>query len=184
MSNGYTKQEFLDFMDYLGDKGLVNKNTVSARKAAVNAFMGILGDDELEDVRKVDIDSLATRFANLQGSNFTPSSLQTYKSRYKSAFDDFIQYRENPLGFRPSISTRKRPSESKSINAKPADKRTKSSGSPSVGRTSYAPSSTEPFILQIPIRNGLVRIAGLPEDLSKQEAQKIANVVLALATDD
>ena len=46
MSQDFSKQSFLDFLDYLANKGLVNKSTVSSRKAAANALLDILDDGE------------------------------------------------------------------------------------------------------------------------------------------
>ncbi len=177
MSNGYTAQEFIDFIDYLANKGLLKKATASARKAAAQAFLDILDEDEKIDIRSIDLDELATRFANIQGEKFTPQSLTTYKSRYKSAFKDFLSYRENPLGFKPQITQRKKRDKSKSSsnteNIKPTKIPTRSDN------------TNSPFnnhIFPIPIRaDKVVQIAGLPHDLTESEANKIANVIKALA---
>jgi len=189
MSNGYSASEFIEFIDYLADKGLLKKATASARKAAASAFLDILDDDEKVDIRAIDLDSLAMRFANIQGSKFTPQSLTTYKSRYNSAYKDFISYRENPLGFTPNISQRKKRGKSSStstsssnpietVSKKPAKMMPGFSAPPTV----TPDLSGETIIFPIPIRKGvIVKVAGVPVDLTEAEAGKIADVIKALA---
>ena len=94
-----SRTALLEFIDYLANKGLMNKTTASARKAAANRVLGILDDAEANDVSKIDLDEVMTRFHNLEGAKFTPDSLNTYKSRLKSAIEDFVRYQRDPLEF-------------------------------------------------------------------------------------
>lgn len=187
MSNGYTASEFIEFIDYLADKGLLKKATASARKAAASAFLDILDDDEKVDIRAIDLDSLAMRFANIQGSKFTPQSLTTYKSRYNSAYKDFISYRENPLGFTPNISQRKKRGKTSSTTTSVpietvSKKPTKMMPGLTAPPTVTPDLSGETIIFPIPIRKGvIVKVAGVPVDLTEAEAGKIADVIKALA---
>jgi len=185
MTNGYSAKEFINFIDYLADKGLLKKATASARKAAAVAFLDILDEDEKLDIRAIDLDNLAMRFANIQGAKFTPQSLTTYKSRYNSALKDFLSYRENPLGFVPNISQR-----SKRGKAKPEKYPVKSATSATTedkpaAQPSVTPDLTgETIIFPIPLRKGvIVKVAGVPVDLTSTEAEKISDVIKALATE-
>ncbi|MHA1547209.1 MAG: hypothetical protein ACTSUY_12420, partial [Alphaproteobacteria bacterium] len=103
------------------------------------------------------------------------------KSRIKSALDDFESYLDNPLGFRPSTQTRERKTKAAEIIS--INLNSGATGSPSAGSgrsTTTPPASSD--IFPIPIRSDLiVRIQGLPFDLTKLEAQKISNVILAMA---
>ena len=96
----------LKFMDYLSHKGLMAPATARARKAALGKVLSVLDEGEANDVTQIDLDDTMTRFTNLHGQNYTPQSLQVYKSRAKSALEDFEDYLENPLGFRPSLNKR------------------------------------------------------------------------------
>src|SRR5690606_25987085 len=78
------------------------------RKAAANQILEILTDDEAKDVTALDFDVLMKRFSNLEGQNYTPGSLGTYRSRLKSSLDDFASYLENPLAFRSGTQSRER----------------------------------------------------------------------------
>jgi hypothetical protein len=162
-------------------------NTAQARKAAVSKVLGILSEDEAQDVTRLEIDDVMTRFTNLQGKSYTPDSLVTYKSRLKSALEDFSSYINNPLGFRSVVQARERKS-SAGVNT-PAPKAAKdrhqdqavksASASPAAMSTGPIASS----ILPIPIRADLtVMIQGLPFDLTAAEAKKIAGVIQAMAS--
>ena len=179
-------EAILEFQDYQSEKGLLAKGTASSRKAALGKVLGILDEEEATDVTAIDLDDLMMRFSNLEGRSYTPGSLKTYKSRVASALEDFSRYLENPLGFRPSVNKR----------ATKTSKATTAPTAPEVEKqnvTHVSPAQTKPSaphfenstILPIPLRQNLVvRIQGLPFDMSMAEAKKIANVVLAMATQE
>lgn len=177
----------LEFQDYQSEKGLLAKGTASARKAALGKVLGILDGEEARDVTVIDLDDVMLRFSNLEGRSYTPGSLTTYKSRVASALEDFSRYLENPLGFRPAINKRA------SKTNKPAEKKP---AAPNIEKNHELPATTtqpkssgshfeSATILPIPLRQNLVvRIQGLPFDMTSAEAKKIANVVLAMATQE
>ena len=106
MTENRTRQDFLAFLDWMSEKGLMAKNTVAARKAAASKVLGILSDDEAQDVTVLDLDTVMRRFTNLEGRGYTPGSLTTYFSRLRSALDDFKVYLDKPLNFRPGVQSR------------------------------------------------------------------------------
>lgn len=176
MANEKSREKLMEFLDYLADKGLMAKATISARKAAAGKVLGILEAEEAADVTALNLDDVIMRFQNLEGKKYTPGSLTTYLSRTKSAIDDFKAYIENPLAFRPNIQSRTaRKSE---IKREPT---TNVDGSAGPARQPVR----QPFsdsILPIQIRAGTtVFIQGLPYDMTEAEATKIANVIKAYA---
>ena len=179
MANERSRQKLLEFLDYLGDKGLMARATIANRKAAAGKVLGILSDEEADDVTKLDLEDVIARFHNLEGKSYTPTSLTAYLSRVRSSIGDFESYLENPLGFRPSVQTRdKRKPESKKEGAmsSPSDQSSKTDRQPI-----KAPLSST--ILPIPIRSDItVFVQGIPYDLTEAEATKIANVIRAMAT--
>ncbi len=180
MADGYTPAELQAFLDYLGDKGLANKNTVASRKASVSKVLGILGPDEASDLRGLDLDALMGRFANLQGKNYSPDSLRVYKSRLSRSLEDFLRYKENPANFKPTGSQQTKPSRPvMSKQSKPETYQSEtSSESPSVlikrANTIDIPVALRP--------DCVIQINGVPIDLKQSEAKKIANVIMAMAT--
>lgn len=178
MNGKRSREAVLEFQDYQASKGLLARGTAMARKAALGKVLGVLPPEEAEDVTGLDLDDVMIRFSNLQGKDYTPGSMNTYKSRVKAALEDFESYLSNPLGFKPSVNRRDRAS-----RPEKAPKRNEASPTPEPQPIKPAPPTFDTSsILPIPLRPDLtVRIQGLPFDMTEQEARKIANVVLALA---
>ena len=180
MAHDRSRDKLLDFLDYLSEKGLVAKSTIAGRKAAVGKVLGILSPEEADDVTKLDLGQVMTRFQNLEGRNYTPGSLNTYLSRLNSAVADFDTYLKNPLGFRPTVQSREK-------RTKPESKRENASSpstspAPSQDRVAQkSPLMPSSSILPIPIRQDVtVYVQGIPYDLTAAEATKIANVIRAM----
>ncbi|HEX3536259.1 MAG TPA: hypothetical protein VHU15_05795 [Stellaceae bacterium] len=178
MDEKQSREALVEFLDYLADKGLMAKNTAHGRKAAVTKVLSVLEPSEANNVTTVDIDDVVRRFGNLHGKKYTPGSLGTYKSRLRSALDDFQSYLNNPLAFRPTVQARER--------SRPKTDKSVSEALQQKSRPEFTRSSPMPMaagsIVPIPIRPDLtVYIQGLPYDLSETEARKIAAVVTAMA---
>ncbi|MEE9434519.1 MAG: hypothetical protein V3V15_09815 [Sphingorhabdus sp.] len=183
MPQNRSRSDLLKFLDWMSEKGLIPRNTASARKAAANKVLAILSDDEASDVTGLEIDELMLRFSNLKGQNYNPVTVRTYQSRLKSSLDDFRSYCENPVGFRPQGRVQQR---TKNQTEKPA--RSKAVRSPSAASPASAPVPTAGqamAVLPIRLRENLtVQIGNLPHDLSTAEATRVANVILAYAVPD
>ena len=151
-----SRTALLEFLDYLANKGLMNRTTAAARKASANKVLGILDESEAADVSKLDIDAVMTRFHHLHGANYTPDTLSVYKSRTKSAIDDFLRYQRDPLNFKPGIQ----PSQRKSDRAKVSGTNDSSPHGESQKSAAEAPPA-EVNIIPIPIRTDLtIKIKG------------------------
>jgi hypothetical protein len=175
-----SREALVDFHDYMADKGLMEKNTAQSRKAAVSKLLGILDEVEARDVTALDIEDVISRFQRLHGRDYTPASLTSYKSRLRSALDDFLSYLSNPLAFRPSVQIRARArvriskEEQGDSSGARADRRAEPA------RVVPLPAAAG-LIVPIPIRPDLtVHVQGIPFDLTEAEARKIAAVVTAM----
>ena len=175
-----------EFLDYLADKGLMNSATAKARKNASMRVLSILEPNEKNDVTEIDVQDVMARFATLEGQKFTPSSLQVYKSRFKAAVKDFKAYINDPVNFRPALSSRN--STSKPQIKKPKKKLQRLDiHKKDEQETNYNKTTTEDTIpltnvIPIPIRADLiVKVYNIPFDLKSAEARKIAAVINALA---
>jgi hypothetical protein len=182
MSQNTSRDELLQFLEYLGAKGLVAPPTATARRIAASRVLSVLSDEEAENVFAVDLDHLMSRFENLNRGKFTPDSLRTYRSRLKTALDDFRGYNSDPVSFRPSGRTS---GKNKQIEtSKPRRKDSYVEIATPSASSSSTPAINMPNTNQLPIalrQDVVVRVFGLPFDLSKAEAQKIANIILAHA---
>ena len=180
MAANRSKEDFFKFMDWLNDKGLIAPGTAASRRASANQILAILDEAEAADVTALDLDQLMLRFHNLNREKYTTESLQTYRSRLKSALDDFRSYVDNPLGFKPNVQQRSR--SKRMVEPPPATSTSKAElGLPPA--PTHAPTPPPGIsVLPIALRENLtIQIAGLPFDLSRAEAQKISNIVLAHA---
>ena len=141
----------------------------------MNTILDILSEDEASDLRDLDLDEVLRRFGNLKGTEFKPASLRMYRVRIANSLKDLKKYREDPIRFKPNITLRTlRKKRSASIRETSQDRLY-------FTETPIPDRETE-IAFPVPIRPGrVVRIVGVPSDLSKSEARKIANVVLALA---
>jgi hypothetical protein len=178
-----SRDELFRFLDYVRAKGLMSPNTVESRKASANKVLGILDLDEAEDVTKLDLDEVVHRFNNLHGQKYTPDSLRSYKSRTKSAIEDFSRYLENPMAFKPGVQRREKKAVNGSLQKKVhhLEAPDMSTASPVLGRPTLIPAASS-NILPIPLRAELtVHVQGLPFDLTPAEAKKIAAVIQAMA---
>lgn len=179
MSAEYSTAELLKFLDYLSQKGLMNKGTVVARKAASNNMLSILDQSESSDLRKIDINDLATRFGHLKGSKYTPKSLQVYKSRLGKALDDFFRYKENPANFTVGTKPNQR---SNSGNAKAETPKRSDIQNIAPEQRRMEPIQSDNLNIPIAIRvDCVIQLNGIPRDLTAKEAQKVANVITAMA---
>ena len=177
--DGFSRADLLKFLDFLQDKGLMNADTVGSRRVAVTAVLGILDEDEASDVRTVDMDSLMTRFVNKKGNGFKPESLKLYKARASKALEDFVFYKKDPLSFKPGLTTRG--TKSAAENTREAKDSQDVTRPQKTAQTQGL--GTETLVFPIPIRPGVViKIAGIPSDLTTSEAKRVSSVIMALAT--
>ena len=102
MVKDYSLDALNRFLDYALEKGLLKSETAKSRKTAVNKILEKITDEQRADVRKIDLDLEADHFANRQGAGYIPASLQTYKSRARTALADFEAYVDNPMTFKPA----------------------------------------------------------------------------------
>lgn len=185
MNSDFSRRAVLDFLDYLANKGLMNRSTVVSRKAAVNTLLSILDEAEASDLRKLDVDALVARFGNLKGSDFKPDSLRVYRSRLLSVLDDFTRYRSDPLGFKPQTPRRERaerPARAGSNDGASDRADTKTNAAKVADAETANSDDAMSIVFPIPIRPGvIVKIAGIPSDLTPDEAEKIGRVILALS---
>jgi len=182
----YSLQALNEFIDYLANKHLLNKNTAQSRKGAANKILGVLDDQEASDLRTIDLDLVFTRFANKAGKDYKPDSLMVYRSRLSSALTDFFSYVENPAQFRPAVKSNgtgsaKKPAKSvRKTDERPAEsKPAVDFQSPPQTAQSSAPGSVN---VPVPLREGItVQITGLPADLTEAEASRLAAIIKAYA---
>lgn len=181
-----TGSGLITFWDWAGEKGLVKESTASARRTAISEVLDALGDapDQI-DIRTLDVADALRRFENLKSAKYTPGSLNTYKSRFRSAVEDYLQYLGEGSDWQPGIQSRTRKKKKRATG----DKSTSPPESqPSDTETAPTHSSwpTGPRLIEypFPVREGVVAVLKLPSDLSASEARRLGAWLDALALPD
>jgi len=185
MSNAnYSSENLERFLVMAAEKGLMNKNTAQAIRIAAGKVLSVLEDHERMDVREIDRDRVFHRFQNLNGMKYSPESLGTYRSRFGSALDEFIAYTTDPSAYKfqgrtGTVSQKKNGKQSARQPVKKASSQKRIEAPIVVAQ----PSQNDSLMIPVPIRDGaMVRIFGVPADLTEDEAKKISAVIQAYAS--
>jgi len=179
----YSLEALEQFFDFAINKGLLKKNTAQSRKLAASKVLSVLDEQEKADLREVDIDHAFELFQNKFRADYTPDSLQVYKSRVRSALGDFVRYVDNPSGFRPSTSQRASSAKTKrENNGNGKSKETRNDDGQKTGKTHHEDPPSYGIIVPVPLREGLVvKISNVPSDLTPAEANRLAAIIKAYA---
>lgn len=185
MTKDYSAESLGEFFDWAIQKGLMKQETAKGRKIAALKVLRALDESEREDVRTVDRDAAFDRFVNKFGREFTPQSLNAYRSRFLSAVDEFIRYKDSPTTFKFETEQRK----AKTAKGEESVERSATARKPlarAVGAPAHPPApAAHEIVFPIPIREGVVvRVHNLPNNLTKTEASRIAAVITALAVNE
>lgn len=168
------------FLDSVAKRGFMKPNTAQSRKLAANKILGLLDQAEQADLRRVDIDQIFDRFQNLRANDYSPDSLQVYKSRLRSAITDFLAYVENPSAFKPSGAQRSGNGATRTVSETPKPK--KAAADQAVANEPRHEHESQQVVVPVPLRDGLtVKISNLPSDLTEAEAARLAAIIKAYA---
>ncbi|MGH7718267.1 MAG: hypothetical protein ACREON_05415 [Gemmatimonadaceae bacterium] len=184
MTTGYSIDDLLGFLEHVADRGLMPTATARSLAVATRNVFGVLNDDERGDVRTLDLDAVIRRFQNKRARDFTPDSLKEYERRVRRAVQSFTAWRDDPANFRPktrvTAAGRRR-----STSGVPAGQAV-SEPEPS-GESPIAPGqdATEGgYQTAFPLRaNHVVTLSNVPTDLSAAEADRLAQFVRMLVTE-
>lgn len=177
MANAYTADDLLEFLDHAGDKGLMPAATAQALAVASRNVMGILSEQEKKDLSQLDVDSVVKRFNNKRARDFNPSSLKEYGRRVRKAVELFLSWREDPSSF--SVKTRAKSGPRWKDRSHETAETSDSDQGPADGVGVSRPGT---YNSSIPVRPGVVvTLSNVPHDLSKAEAERLANFVKMLA---
>jgi hypothetical protein len=181
----YSKASLMKFLDHIIAKGLVKPETGKSWRVATSKMLVDLSPAEESDVRKIDIEILTSKFANRNTGTYTPQSLTVYRSRVTSAIQEFVNYVENPVGYKPrALKGKARKTEGAShrqlLKQTVRTSSPVSSGSPEISDT---PAVSAGLIHQFPVRADFLAQIVVPRDLTVHEAKRLGAFLLSLAVD-
>jgi hypothetical protein len=179
MANAYSKDDLLEFLDHMGERGLMPASTAKALAVAVRNVFTVLTDDEQKNLAEMDTSAVIKRFMNKRARDFSPTSLKEYGRRVERAITLHDAWQADPSNF--SVKTRETSPPRKSRAAAsagetiPTDSRSDVSAT-IIGKASGGYSSS------FPIRpDWVVTVANIPANLSVAEAERLAKFVRMLA---
>lgn len=172
--HSYSAEALLAFLKQAGMEGLINPAAARARRNGVEQLKSELTEAERADVRRIDVDQLASRFHKLEGSSIRSEALALYAQRFGVALADFLAWRKDPTTFEslPGEYARAIPRGAISDEQRMAE------------RIALAATENSSTIVPIPLRDTrTVYVANLPLDLSPEEAERITRIIRAYAAE-
>jgi hypothetical protein len=171
---GTTGQDLIDFWNWAAEKGRMNSNTAGGMRVACVRVLGALGDPAAVDVKTLNVDDALRRFERLKASKFKPPVLNVYKRRFQHAVAYFLEFLDDPAGWKPRSLDR------------PLAERSNGTGATNQTEPSrpvrVAPGSNMvdyPF----PVREGQIAHLILPRDLRAAEAKRLAAFISTLVVE-
>lgn len=171
---------------WAADKGLMNGATAASLKSACAKVIGILDDWEEVDVKSIDVEHTIERFQNLHARDFTPSSLETYASRFRKAVGLFMEFTTNPAGWRVSGRTRRQKPKEEARKNGANQTEAPSSNDSDIKHSNHEDCGRDDVHLisyPFPLRRGITVKLSLPDDLTTIEARRLSAFLLTLASD-
>ena len=154
-----SRKALIHFLERQAKRGEVPMNTALSRMASVRKVLSVLSDQEAADVTDLDLEAVMRRFIARSDHHYSLASQVSYKSRLRSALEDFTA----------AISRAEHDGMGE------ASRRAEEDANPATA----APQCQS---VQIPLSRGwTVVVDRLPIDLTEAEAQRIGKVVLAYA---
>lgn len=178
MTNAYSADDLLEFLEHTADRGLMPATSAQALAVASRNVLGVLTDTERADLSQLDIDAAIKRFANKRAKDFNPASLKEYGRRVRRAVDLFLAWRADPANFavktRASGTSRKKPGGTENGAQATKDLQPETIPAPLPGT----------YQSSLPVRPGLiVTLSNVPYDLTSAEAARLASFIKMLAVE-
>lgn len=176
----------LVFLAWAADRGALNASTAGAMRAAVSQVIEIETDNPgAVDVRRIDVDDLLDRFTRKRSHKYAPDSLSTYLGRFRRARDMYIEYLDNPAGWRPPKGRTSRRAKSDKVvddgSSASSHPQGGQSASPVVAAT--GPLETQLITYPFPLRSGTTAYFQLPRELPRYEVERMIGFLQSLAID-
>jgi hypothetical protein len=174
----------------------MNPKTAHARAVAVRQVLSV--DDaqpDSVDIRILDIDDVLERWETLNRTKYATRSLEVYRSRFRNAVTSYIAWLDKRPDWktagRKKLVVKKRSPQIGNGSKEPRTREVRSTSSSSRvrERSEREPahdvaSLVTPMIpYEVPLRSNLRARLVLPEDLTRADADRLANFIQSLAFD-
>ena len=164
---------FLEHWNWAAAKGVMNRNTAAGMRSACTQVLSAQDDWENLDIKTLDVDNALVRFQNLKKKDFKPTVLETYKRRFRLAVTQYLEYLQDPGGWRPRQNDR-----AAAERSDPAERPRRDDAG---GRRDHILSGLVDY--PFPLRDGLDARLSLPRDLKVSEVRRLHAFMSTLAVD-
>jgi len=171
----YSLDTLLRFLKYAGMEGLINPASARSRRTAAEQLGRELSPEERDDMRRLDVAELASRFHKLEESSVRSEAVELYVQRLKLALVDFFAWMDDPGSF-SSVGAEQQRAIRRHRDGRSAIGRDQEAAERVALEATENPSNIIPVPLS---EHRVVYIANLPLKLSRDEADKITRVVQA-----
>jgi hypothetical protein len=181
-----TGSGLLAFIDWAASKHEIKAPTAQGLRIAVVNVLQVEDDVDAFNVGDVDLDRLFERFEVRSGNKYSTSSLNAYKSRFRTAVTMYVAWLNGNSNWKTTVRARR--SRSKGTGTRQAQV-PKAAAAVEPQREQEQPAllsgngSTELVTHTLPLRRDLLVRMVLPVDLTRADAERIANFVKSLAFD-
>jgi hypothetical protein len=184
MTNKYSLEDLLDFLNHTGNKGMMPAATSRALAVAARNVFGVLDEEEQKNIGGLSLDTVIKRFNNKRAKDFNQASLKEYARRVQRAVELYKQWKEDPAGF--SVKTRTGGTRRKS--AKPNQNDLTHEEAPTTAAAAAVAGVPQTrhgtYQSSFPVGAGrVITVSNIPEDLTSAEAEKLAQFVRMLAVE-
>ena len=173
-----TGKALVEHWNWAVSKGLMNRNTGNALRAACAKVLPVLDDWEESDVRSLDIEGTLVRFVNIHHKDFKTDSLEAYKRRFRNAVSSFLEYASDPAAWKPSQR------DGATKRAQPANGAVQTASQPP--RDAGARGALKGSILheyEYPLRSDMMAKLVVPRDVTSLEMKRLTTWARTLAVD-
>ncbi|HFI5640646.1 TPA: hypothetical protein ACGQVP_001649 [Raoultella planticola] len=169
MDNRYSSQAFFDFLYNLPSLGLLNDATARNLKNSALLLLSAVDLNSDDDIRRYDVEALIRRYIENQNTKPTESSIQNYRSRFKSAVKKFDEY----VSVGTLIDGSEDDNEYAGLDAVEEKIEKSKSATAEKVKTFNLP------VLLRPETGALITIQNLPTNFTEEEAERILSILKA-----
>jgi hypothetical protein len=183
----YSRAALARFVEFVVDKGLVHPSTAQGWRVATAKVLDELPASEVEDVRRVEVETTFRDFLNRNPGRLSPASVGEYRRRVGRAIEEFVRWVEDPGAYAFRAAPRAaRPEPRRRREAASAVDRGARVGRPET--TAREPAglvraSGPDISLDYPLRPDLLAQVVVPRDLTVEEARRMGAFLVTLAVD-
>lgn len=186
--NTGTGEGLLAFLDWLADKAEINPATARAWRISSSKVLELEDSPASVRIADVDVDQLLVRFEHKTRSQYTTTTMNTYKSRFRQAVTMYLAYLAGDSTWRQTVKSKTSTQGAKAQRAAvtgPREGSSNGSGKAAANATAPDPPPAGDLIrlvtYDLPLRPDLIVRMNLPVELTPADAARIAAFVRSLA---